>query len=437
MINMAIFRPANLRARFGEFRKQYAMWDANRRLIAICAAGLTLFVLWSSLASVDEVTRGMGKVIPSSKAQLIQSADPAVVKEILVRAGQSVKQGQLLVRLDDTEASSQLGQLETENERLTMRAERLNQEASGQTLGCEEGSACAEERKLLEARRAAAQSQQASLAAAVEQRRRDLSEGQATVGSLESSLRLSREQVQMLEPLARKGIVPQTELLTAQRDMVDIQGRLSAARQGVARAQAAVAQAQAELNSARLDLRQQALSERSEVQTKIAVNTETIRGAQARQQRNELRAPVNGIVNDVQITTIGGFVSPGEQLMQIVPVGEKLLVEARVKPSDIAFIKIGDPATVKVTAYDFSTYGGLKGKVQQIAADSVYDEAERQAYYIVLVETDRSYIEKGGQRFPILPGMICDVEVITGSRSILSYLFKPIGKALGEAMTER
>jgi adhesin transport system membrane fusion protein len=437
MINMAMFRPANLRASFGEFRKHYAMWDSNRRLIAISAAGLMIFVIWASLATADEITRGMGKVIPSSKAQLIQSADPAVVKEILVRAGQSVKQGQLLVRLDDTEASSQLGQLQTENERLAMRAERLSQEAGGETLGCEEGTACAEERRLMEARRAAAQSQQTSLAAAVEQRRRDLSEGQATVSSLESSLRLSREQVQMLEPLARKGIVPQTELLTAQRDMVDVQGRLSAARQGVARAQAAVAQAQAELNSARLDLRQQALSERSEVQTKIAVNTETIRGAEARRERNELRAPVNGIVNDVQITTIGGFVSPGEQLMQIVPVGEKLLIEARIKPSDIAFIKIGDPATVKVTAYDFSIYGGLKGKVQQIAADSVYDEAERQAYYIVLVETDRSYIEKNGQRFPILPGMICDVEVITGSRSILSYLFKPIGKALGEAMTER
>ena len=437
MINMTMLRPASLRASIGEFRKRYATWDSNRRLIAICAVGLTIFVIWASLATVDELTRGMGKVIPSSKAQLIQAADPAVVKEILVRAGQAVKQGELLVRLDDTEASSQLGQLETENERLKMRAERLQQEASGGNLGCEEGTACSEERRLQQVREAAAQSQQTSLAAAVEQRRRDLSEGQATAASLESSLRLSRDQVQMLEPLAKKGIVPQTELLTAQRDMVDIQGRLSAARQGVARAQAAVAQAQADLNSARLDFRQQALSERSDVETKIAVNSETIRGAKSRQQRNELRAPVNGIVNDVQVTTVGGFVSPGEQLMQIVPVGEKLLIEARIKPSDIAFIKIGDAATVKVTAYDFSIYGGLKGKVQQIAADSVYDETERQAYYIVLVETDRSYIEKSGQRFPILPGMICDVEIITGSRSILSYLFKPIEKAFGEALTER
>ncbi len=425
------------RFNFGELRQTVAAWDANRKLIAISAIGLFLFVVWASLTTVDELTRGMGKVIPSSQSQVVQAADPAVVKEILVRAGQSVKQGELLVRLDDTEASSQLGQLETENERLSMRAERLRQEAGGETLGCEPGTACAEEQRLLEVRQAAAQSQQASLAAAVEQRRRDLSEGQATVGSLENSLRLAREQVQMLEPLAQKGIVPQTELLSAQREMVDIQGRLSAARQGVARAQAAVAQAQADLNSARLDFRQQALSERSELETRIAVNEETIRGAAARRERNELRAPVNGIVNDVQITTVGGFVSPGEQLMQIVPVGDKLLIEARIRPSDIAFIKVGDPATVKVTAYDFSIYGGLKGKVAQVSADSVYDEAEREAYYIVLVETDKSYIGKSGQQFPILPGMICDVEVITGSRSILSYLFKPIETAFGEALTER
>ncbi len=425
------------RINFGELRQTVARWDANRKLIAISATGLFLFVVWASLTSVDELTRGMGKVIPSSQSQVVQAADPAVVKEILVRAGQSVKQGELLVRLDDTEASSQLGQLQTENERLAMRAERLRQEAGGEGLGCEPGTACAEEQRLLEVRQAAAQSQQASLAAAVEQRRRDLSEGQATVSSLENSLRLAREQVQMLEPLAEKGIVPQTELLSAQREMVDIQGRLSAARQGVARAQAAVAQARADLNSARLDFRQQALSERSELETRIAVNEETIRGAAARRERNELRAPVNGIVNDVQITTVGGFVSPGEQLMQIVPVGDKLLVEARIRPSDIAFIKVGDPATVKVTAYDFSIYGGLKGKVAQVSADSVYDEAEREAYYIVLVETDQSYIGKNEQQFPILPGMICDVEIITGSRSILSYLFKPIETAFGEALTER
>jgi len=418
-------------------RQRIDRWDASRKLIAASALGIALLILWSSIARVDEITRGMGKVIPSSKAQLVQAPDPAIVREILVRSGQSVKRGQLLVRLDDAEAASALGQLQTETERLSVRAQRLESEAEGGALGCEEGSVCAEEQRLQQVRVATARSRESALAAAVEQRRRDLREGEATAAALENSARLAREQVNMLEPLARKGIVPQTELLTAQRDLVDIQGRLSAARQGMARAQAAIQEAQSELSAARLDFRQQALNERSEIETKIAVNRETIRGAKARKQRNELRAPANGIVNDVQITTIGGVVSPGEKLMQIVPIGDKLLIEARIRPSDIAFIKVGDSANVKVTAYDFSIYGGLTGHVQQVSADSIYDEVEREAYYTVLVETDRAYITKGGQRLPIVPGMICDVEIITGRKSILTYLLKPVEKAFGEAMTER
>lgn len=416
---------------------RYSSWDSSRRLIAVVSAGLLVLVAWAAFAQVDEVTRGTGRVIPSSKAQLVQPAEAATIAEILVRGGQTVKRGQLLVRLDDAQSSSELGQLQTENERLGIRAQRLAQEAQGSSLGCEEGSVCAEERNLQQARMATARSREGALAAAIEQRRRDLQEAQETAASLEDSVRLSRQQVQMLEPLARQNIVPQTELLTAQRELVDVQGRLAAARQAAARASASIREAQADLASARFEFRQQALNERSEVTTRMAVNEETIRGAEARQQRNELRSPADGIVNDVQITTIGGFVNAGEKIMQIVPVGDKLLVEARVAPSDIAFIKVGDRANVKVTAYDFSIFGGLRGRVQQVSADSIFDEVERQAYYTVLIETDRSYISRGNQRLPIVPGMICDVEILTGSRSILSYLLKPVSKAFDEALTER
>lgn len=416
---------------------RFNSWDSSRRLIALASAGLLILLVWAALAPVDEVTRGTGRVIPSSKVQLVQPAEAATIAEILVRGGQTVKRGQLLVRLDDAQSSSELGQLQTENERLGIRAQRLAQEAQGNSLGCQEGSVCAEERNLQQARMTTARSREGALAAAIEQRRRDLQEAQETAASLETSVRLSREQVQMLEPLARQNIVPQTELLTAQRDLVDVQGRLAAARQAAARASASIREAQADLSAARSEFRQQALNERSEVTTRMAVNEETIRGAEARQQRNELRSPADGIVNDVQITTVGGFVNAGEKIMQIVPIGDKLLVEARVAPSDIAFIKVGDRANVKVTAYDFSIFGGLRGRVQQVSADSIFDEVERQAYYTVLIETDRAYISRGGQRLPIVPGMICDVEVITGSRSILSYLLKPVSKAFDEALTER
>jgi adhesin transport system membrane fusion protein len=412
-------------------------WDANRKLIAACALTMFLLIGWSAVAQTEEVTRGMGKVIPSSKAQLVQPAEPAVVEEILVRAGQSVKQGQLLVRLDDDIADSELSRLQTENERLAARAQRLEGEAAGAAVNCEAGVDCTEEQRLQAVRLATARSREQSLAAAVEQRRRDLREGQATVSTLQDSVRLAQENVDMLTPLARQGIVPRTELLTAQRDLVDTQGRLAAARQGVARAQAAINQAQADLEAARGEFRQQALNERSELNTRIAVNEQTIRGAEARRDRNELRSPADGIVNNVQITTVGGFVAAGEEIMQIVPVGDKLLVEARIDPKDIAFISVGDPANVKITAYDFATYGGLRGEVLQVSADSVYDEVERQTYYTVLIETNRSFLERGGQRLPIVPGMIGDVEIITGSKSVLSYLMKPVTRALNEAMTER
>ncbi|WP_298309157.1 HlyD family type I secretion periplasmic adaptor subunit [uncultured Erythrobacter sp.] len=411
--------------------------DPPRKLIAVSAIGIAILLIWASFAQVDSVTRGTGRVIPSSKAQLVQPSEPAVIEEILVRGGQSVEEGQLLVRLDDAQSASELGQLQTENQRLAARAQRLESEASGgNSASCEPGSICAEEQRLQRARVAAARARQGSLSAAVEQRRRDLREAEATVSSLRDSVALAREQVDLLTPLAEQGIVPRTELLTAQRELVDSQGRLSAAQQAVGRANAAIRQAQADLNSARLDFRQQALDERSEVTTRIAVNEETIRGAEARQQRNELRAPAAGIVNDVQITTEGGFVNAGEMIMQIVPVGDRLLVETRVAPSDIAFIKVGDRAVVKVTAYDFSIYGGLEGTVQQVSADSIFDEVEREAYYTVLIETEQSAIERGDQSFPIVPGMVCEVEILTGQRTILSYLLKPVSKAFDRALTE-
>ena len=407
-------------------------WDASRRLIAICAAGIGLLIFWAAFAQVDEITRGSGKVIPSSKVQLVQAVEPSIVDAILVRPGQLVQKGQLLGRLESAQSQSQRGQLQVENERLTARAARLEGEGSGAGGGCSEGTACSDEAQLAAARRATAGSRQSALNAAVEQRRRDLSEGQATIASLEGSVRLAQQQVDTMAPMVAKKVIPQTELNTAQRDLVDVQGRLSAARQGAARAQAAIREAQAQLSEARFDFRQQALNERSEVSTKLAVNQETIKGAGA-----ELRAPVTGFVNDMRVNTVGGFVNAGEKVMQVVPQGDKLLIEARVTPRDIAFIKVGDPAVVKVTAYDFSTYGGLPGQVRNISADSIYDEAEHQAYYIVMVETDRAYIEKNGRKLPIMPGMICDVEIITGSKSILSYLLKPVLKAFSESMTER
>jgi adhesin transport system membrane fusion protein len=243
--------------------------------------------------------------------------------------------------------------------------------------------------------------------------------------------------VNRLAPLAAKSIVPQTELADAQREVVDLEGRIAAAREQQGRAMAAVNEARAQSAEASAQFRQDALNERSQVTQKIAINEQTLRGAQGRLSRAELRSPVDGVVNDVQVATRGGFVQAGQKIMEVVPLGDKLLVETRVKPSDIAFIKVGDRALVKVTAYDFSIYGGLEGKVVQVSADSIYDETTREAYFNVIVETDRSFLTTAGRRLPITPGMMTDTQIITGRKSVLSYLLKPVLKAKSDALTER
>ena len=400
-----------------------------RLIIVSVSIGFALFLLWAALAKVDEVTAGTGKVIPSSKVQLIQSAEPANIAEMLVRSGQQVKKGQLLARLDNPESRSLLA----ETEALQARSARLASEGLGVGVSSLEG----EEATLSAVRRQALSSRVAALRASAEQRRREGAEAAATISSLSRSLVLAQDNVNRLAPLAAKNIVPQTELANAQREVVDLQGRIAAAREQQGRANAAVNEALSQANEAAFTFRQEALNERSQVEQKIAVNEQSLRGAGGTPGRMELRSPVDGVVNDLQVTTIGGFVQAGEKVMEVVPMGDKLLVETRVKPSDIAFIKVGDKALVKVTAYDFSTYGGLDGKVVQVSADSIYDEVERQAYFIVIVETERAFLETAGRRLPITPGMMTDTQIITGRKSVLSYLLKPVLKARSDALRER
>ncbi|WP_118855734.1 HlyD family type I secretion periplasmic adaptor subunit [Sphingomonas mesophila] len=402
--------------------------SASKQVILWSVGLFVVFLIWASVAKVDEVTAGQGKVIPSSKVQLIQSLEPATVAELFVRSGQQVRRGQVLARLDNPENRS----VQVETEALEARAARLGAEG----LGTGAGSIGGDEAALSAVRRSALSSRVSALRSSAEQRRREAAEAAATISSLSRSLQLANENVGRLAPLAAKNIVPQTDLATAQREVVDLQGRIAAAREQQGRAMAAVSEANSQASEAQFEFRKQALDERSQVQQKIAVNQQSLQG-QGAASKLELRSPVDGVVNDVKVTTIGGFVGAGEKVMEVVPMGDKLLVETRIKPSDIAFIKVGDRALVKVTAYDFSTYGGLDGRVVQVSADSIYDEAERQAYFTVIVETDRSYVASAGRRLPITPGMMTDTQIITGRKSILAYLLKPLSRARSEALRER
>lgn len=436
-------QPALSRRKPATLWAQLAAVRGPRRLIGLIGVGFVIFVVWAAFAKLEEVTRGQGNVIPSSKSQIIQAAEATTVKQILVRSGEAVKAGQLLVRLDNTQSSAELGQIEAENRTMTVRAARLGNEAQGDHFDCPMDvarsmpDACANEQKLQQLRQQALSEKRSALSAQIEQKRRDMAEAQATASSLQTSLALAHKQVDMLTPLAAKNIVPQTELITAQREVSDLTGRLAAAREASGRAQAAIREAQAQEQESVLHFRQDALDEANQLNAKLAALSESQRGAAGKVERSEIRAPMNGVVSNVQVTTIGGFVNAGQKLMEVVPMGEKLLVETRVQPKDIAFVRVGQDALVKVTAYDFSIYGGLPGKVVQVSADSIYDEQAKSAYFSVIIETDRSYLKAGDKQLPITPGMICNVDIVTGQKSVLTYLLKPVLKAREEALRER
>lgn len=415
-------------------------------VILLVCGFLGAALLWASLAQIDEISRAEGRVIPSSKMQVIQSAEAGVVTEILVRTGEQVKKGQQLIRLDDTNTASSAGEVEAKVNALQAQVARLRIEYEGkaeQGYTCppevvsEAPAVCGSEADLLKARQRTLEQGKQVLLQRVEQRQRELSEALANQSRLTEANRLAGEKLALVEPMAKKNLVSQNDLLNAQRDVTDTRGQLDAVVESIARLKAAVSEAELQVQQADLQFRQDALTDMTTRLAELASAQQALRGAADRVSRTDIRSPVDGIVNNLAVNTIGGVVSPGERLIDIVPVADTLLVEAKLKPSDVAFILPGQAANIKITAYDFSIFGGLRGEVQNVSADSIVDPDTRETYYLVLIKTDRSALEYNGKELPILPGMVSSVEILTGKKTILQYLMKPINKARDEALRER
>ncbi len=412
-------------------------------IILVSAAFIAVAIGWASFAELDEVTRADGRVIPSSKTQVIQSSEPGVVQDIFVRLGQRVKKGDVLIRLDDTTTASSLGESVARAQALKARIARLRIENAGDPatgFSCPDGvnaDVCANEANLLTARHQSYLKSVSVFAERVQQRRRELAETRSNINRLTESLSLAENELTLLEPLAKRRLVSQTDYIRAQRDVADLQGQIRTGAESVGRIEASLREAELQSQQVELQFRQDALSELTEHLAELAVLGQTIVGAEDRVSRTDIRSPVDGIVNNLAINTVGAFVTAGTAVVDIVPVDDKLLVEAQVRPSDIAFIRPGQEATVKVTAYDFSIYGGVDGIVDQVSPDSVLDPETRETFYTVLVRTDIAELERDGQTFPILPGMVTQVDILTGKKTILQYLLKPINKAREEALRER
>jgi membrane fusion protein, adhesin transport system len=408
-----------------------------RMIVGLVAAFIVIFLAWAAIAEIDEIARGEGKVIPVSKTQIVQSSEAV---------GQVVRKGELIVQLNNTTTESSLGESVAKARALGAKIARLALEEAGDydtAFVCPEevqsvaDKVCENEERLFAANKAAYINKAGVLRERVRQRENELTEAQANIARLEQNIAQATRQYDLMSPLAKKGLVAQTELIALERELTDQRGQITVYQESLERLRGAVEEARLQVEELALQLRQQALTEKAQTLAELSVIDETIRGATDRVSRTDIRSPVDGIVNTLEVNTIGAYVDPGTVVAGIVPTADTLLIEAKISPRDVAFITRGQKAIVKVTAYDFSIFGGLEGEVTNVSADSIVDKEKGETFYLVHVKTDQSELVRNGKSYPIIPGMVASAEIMTGRKTILSYLMKPINKAQSVALTER
>ncbi|ASY78136.1 HlyD family type I secretion periplasmic adaptor subunit [Pectobacterium polaris] len=400
------------------------------------------FILWAGLANIDEVTRGDGKAIPSSRLQKIQNLEGGIITEVFIREGQVVNAGDPLLRLDDTRFASNVGETEADRLALLSRIERLNAEISGQDLVLSEEittqapKIAAGEKELYNSRRQQLHNEISGLEEQLIQRQQELRDFSAKEIQFRNSLGLLQQEIKMSEPLIAEGAISKVEVLRLRRAEVETRGQLDSIKLSIPRAESAIKEGENKIEETRSRYKSEALSQLSEAQTSLNKIAATGKALEDRVNRTLVVSPVRGIVQQVLVNTIGGVIQPGSDLVEIVPLDDKLLVEAKIRPQDIAFLHPGQDAIIKLTAYDYTIYGGLKGQLEQISPDTVTDK-EGNSFYIIRLRTDKNYLGSADKPLLIIPGMVASVDIITGKKTILSYLLKPIIRAKAEALRER
>ncbi len=413
----------------------------HRAGLVVRAAAVVLVVLlaWAAWAEVDEVTRGDARVVPSRQLQVVQSLDGGVVAEILVREGDVVEAGQLLLRIDETRATSGVRESAAQGYALKARAARLRALAEGSgfapppATNDAERLTVADERRLFEARREELANLLSINRQQLTQREQELAEVQAKRSTAQRGLDLAQQELAQTRPLLATGAVSQVDILRLERDVTRGRGDVEQSAAQIARVQAAITEAQRKAQETEFGFRNEARKELAEVLAKLGALNEGAVGLADRVDKAQVKSPVRGRVQRLLANTVGGVVQPGRDIVEIVPLDDALVLEARVAPKDIAFIRPGQKATVKFTAYDFSIYGGLDATVENISPDTVIDERGN-AYYLVRVRTAKPSL---GEKLPIIPGMTAEVDVLTGRKTVLSYLLKPVLKVREHALRER
>jgi membrane fusion protein, adhesin transport system len=408
---------------------------AIRTVLGIALA----FLLWAAIAQVDEITKGDGKVIPSKQLQVIQSLDGGIISDILVKEGQQVREGQVLLKIDATRALSGFRESQATYLSLLAKAARLRAVAEGHTFVppkevlTDEPLLAQQEQALYSSTKAELEGQIGIARVQMQQRSQELAEARARYDSASQGYELTSKELRLTKPLVESGAVSDVDLLRLQRDVSRYSGEKAQTSAQIARLQAAISEAQTKIVNVELEFKNKARTELGDVQAKINSIGESSVALSDKVKQADIKSPMNGTVKRVLFNTVGGVVPPGKDILEIVPLEDALLLEAKVNPKDIAFLRPGQPAKVKFTAYDFSIYGGLDGVLEHIGADSLTDD-KGNAYYLVRVRTTNSSL---GENLPIIPGMVAEVDILTGKKSVLRYLLKPVLRAKQYALTER
>ncbi|MGF1548903.1 MAG: HlyD family type I secretion periplasmic adaptor subunit [Thiotrichales bacterium] len=417
-----------------------------RRVVMLMVGSMLAFLLiglvWMNFASLAVSVNAPGTVIPSSRIQQVQSLEGGIVQEIAVREGQQVSRGDLLVRLGDHEFSSELGEAQQNYWGFLASIARLEAEISGRALSFPEEvmrnvpNLVERERELFESRQREREAASDGARRQVDQRRQELAEVESNIRSLESNRTLTQERLSIERTLFENGAGSRSDYLSASQEFEVTEGELRSAKINVTRLNAAVNEARAKVKEIESRFVAEASQQRSELQTKVAALAEVLSGKRDRVERRDVRAQMDGVINRLLISTVGGVAKSGESMMEIVPLDDVLLVTARVNPKDIAFIHAGQTAKLRVSAFDSSIYGALGGTVKRIGADAILDE-KKQPYFEVQLETEKNYIGSAEAKLKITPGMTTDVSINTGERTLMAYLLKPIFKTFDTALTER
>lgn len=412
------------------------------KVLRIWVLTIILFIVWASYASIDEITRGSGKVIPFGQNQVIQNLEGGIVDSILINEGQRVKAGQVILKIRNAKSLSSSLTNKIKYEELLAKKARLYAEANGldftikKTDNEELNKQMMLAKNLYDSDKIEYLAKDNSFAEQINQKKQAYTEAKAKVKSLKKSLEFVTEEIAMTEPMVKEGVKSKIDFLKLKREASTIENDIEAARLSLPRLASAIKEIRSNRKEAKQLFIGEAKKELNEVTAELSrLKTQQIEYAD-QVERTIVKSPVDGIVQKLYVNTIGGVIKPGADLVEIVPTNKKLYLEVKIKPSDIAYLHPGAEAKVKVSAYDFALYGGLVGEVVNISPDTIVDE-KGDTYYLINIETKKNYLGTEDHPLKIIPGMVVSVDIVTGKKTIMQYILKPILKSKQYVFSER